>query len=293
MRTTSISLLAVVVLVASRGSSDCWGGSVRHDRPAAKYRELGQASAFRSVGEVTRPPAPGSNWSAGGSAVLIAPQWVLTAGHVAAYTYWEKHRYRFGGEQYRVVRRVVYPAPSVKPAGLDARLACMAAGADLALVKLDRPVQNVRPAVRYRGNDEVGRTMTKVGYGCIGDGLAGMTVPPTQERRGGNNVIDAAGGKLGELTVSERVLLCDFDHPDDRTLSRLGAPTPLELEMGPAVGDSGGDGPFETVVPGSLWPSNPGISHRREIPMTGALQSTTGPLSRGCAFPPPTTGSTP
>ncbi len=241
MKSPFIAFLTVAILVACQRSLDCRATIIRHDRPAAKYRELGEAPAFQCVGKAAVEPKPGDKTKTFyGSAVLIAPRWVLTAGHVAAKAPPEKMRYTFGGEQYRAIRCVPRPAPQFPGTLREAALAGIAAGADLALVELDRPVRNVRPAERYRGKEEVGRTMTKVGHGCIGDGLAGMKLPPTQEWGGGNNVIDAAGAKLGKLVVSENVLLCDFDHPSDPTLNRLGAPTPLELEVGISKGDSGG-----------------------------------------------------
>jgi hypothetical protein len=171
---------------------------------------------------------------------------------------------------------VVRPRPGAE-AGTDATRGDIVTGGDLALVKLDRPVQKVRPATRYRGKDEVGRTMVKVGYGCIGDGLAGMSLPPTQERLGGRNVIDAAGGTLEKVSVTEDVLVYDFDHPDDPTWNQLGDPKPLELEIGQSVGDSGGgwfvldNGCWKLVAITSRFLPNRGAPRNNNIPKYGSI----------------------
>lgn len=232
-----VPLLAAVQLVVGNGVNPCIGGIIRHDRPAAAYKHLGERKAFQCVGEVTFVEEPGERAGRAG-AVLVAPRWALTAGHVAAKTDPGKQRYTFGNEQYRAIRRVLHPGFKPESTDPETRLATTAAGADLALVRLDRPVANIRPATRYRGENEVGQTMTKVGYGVIGNGL-GRVHPAAQKRRGGNNVIDAAGAKFGHVTYSERVLLFDFDHPNDPTLNRLGTSIPLELEIGGSPGDSG------------------------------------------------------
>ena len=165
----------------------------------------------------------------------------------------------------------------LKSADEAGRQIATADGTDIALIELDRAVQNVKPANRYRGSNEIGKTMTKVGYGCIGDGLAGMSVPPTQERRGGNNVIDAAGGKFKDWTVSENVLVCDFDDPHDTKLNQLGDTKPVDLEIGLSVGDSGcgwfinDDGSWKLVAIASGFLPNEGEPRDRNNPKYGAV----------------------
>jgi len=173
-----ISLGAVMLVLAWGGFCNCSAGIIRHDRRAEAYQQLGKAEDFPCVREVVPDRGPDDPWKDRSSAVLITPRWVLTASHVTAKGL-ERQRYMFGGQEYRAVRCVKRPGPKAKAAGQGAALAGIAAGADLALVQLDRPVRHVRPAERYRGDAEVGRTITKVGYGCIGDGLAGIKLPPT------------------------------------------------------------------------------------------------------------------
>lgn len=276
------ALFVATVIFVTQHLPFCWGGIIRHDRPAEKYRESKASGIFESVGCVTFVQTPDQRWRPCASAVLVAPRWALTAGHVAVAEPLEKQRYHFGGESYRAVRRVPYPDVGV---GDRAKLLLVAArGADLALVQLDRVVENIRPATRYRGKDEVGRTMTKVGYGCIGDGLTGMSLPdgqPIQERRQGNNVIDTAGGTFRKLSVNEHVLVCDFDHPNDPTWNQTGEPVPLDLEIGQSVGDSGGgwfiehDGSWRLVAISCVILPNEGEPRNTNVPKYGSVMAGT------------------
>jgi len=271
--TARVSLNTAILIFAWGWSCGCLAGIIRHDRPAEAYQKLGKAQQFQCVGEVVRDRKPDERRMPSFSAVLVAPRWALTARHIAVREL-EKHRYIFGGQEYRAVRCVTRPVQIVIEAGQDVALAGIAAGDDIALVQLDRPVTNVKPAERYRGNAELGRIMTKVGYGCIGDGLTGMKLPvtpETQERRAGQNVIDLAGGMVGKLAVSNHVLAVDFDHPTDPALNQLGDPAPLELEIGVSSGDSGGgwfiaeNGSWKLVaigagfLPSTAQPPGPGM----------------------------------
>jgi Trypsin len=218
----------------------CAAAIIRHDRKAADYIKVGEEKAFRCAGKAGVKPL-GKAASFHGGAVLVSPQWVLTAGHIAARIELERLRFQFGDQQYRAVRVVHHPDFTPRwMENKESRIASLAAGADLALVELEKPVAEIAPAVRYRGDDEVGKIVTVVGEGCIGDGKAGIGVPPVLERRGGHNVIDSAGGKLGEIVLSDRVLMFDFDDPNDESRNQLGSPMPLELEVSIAQGDSGG-----------------------------------------------------
>lgn len=273
-----IPLIAGACIVAAP-FRDTHAGIIRHDRDAAKYRALGENKAFESVGEVTfdRPARGDNGWRPSACAVLIAPQWVLTAGHVGNKPPMESQCYTFNGEVYRAVRVVSRPGFDPKGRGDAAALAAISAGADLALVRLDRPVEGVKLAVRYRGKDEVGRTMTQISYGVAGDGKSGIKLPLKNERWGGNNVIDAAGGKFKDLTVTDRVLIYDFDDPDDATLNQLGDAKPVELEIGLSMGDSGGgwfievDGEWQLVAIQSGGLPNEGEPRTTNNPRYGSL----------------------
>jgi hypothetical protein len=199
---------------------------IRHDVDVERYRELGHRLEFASVGRYSTSRTS-ADYAAG---VLIAPTWVLTAAHFPE----ERTVWLFGNELYETKRIVRHPR-LVPGAGEQ-----QWTGWDLALIELDRPVTGVRPAARYRGENEVGKLVTKIGYGYLGDGVNGLKSPPVAERLAGQNVIDAAGGRLGSRTFGPDVLVFDFDSPLSSETNRFGSPTPVALEIGGAKGDSGG-----------------------------------------------------
>ncbi|MBI4563480.1 MAG: trypsin-like serine protease [Planctomycetes bacterium] len=225
--------------VGSVVGSICWAGIIRHDREAAEYRKLGREEAFQCVGQACWKPL-GKPAVLRGGAVLISPRWVLTAGHIAIQAPLHRLRFRFRDEDYRAVKMLPHPRFDRKAHAEGALRAAGAGVVDLALVELDRPVKNVELAVRYRGRDEVGQVATIVGNGSVGDGKAGLQVPPSFERLGGRNVIDGAGGRFGEVTLPAHVLLFDFDDPNNPAGNQLGGKEPLPLEIGTSKGDSGG-----------------------------------------------------
>lgn len=206
-------------------------GMIRHDVTIEKYRELGARPEYACVGRYSSTPT-GTDYAAG---VLIAPKWVLTASHFITDTsYW-----KFGDKIYEGTRVIFHPG--LKPDATERQWS----GFDLALVELTTPVTDVKPASRYYDDREVGLVVTKIGYGYTGNGLTGLFTPRVAERLGGQNMIDAAGGAFEGRTFSDRVLVFDFDSPD-QSVNVLGSSTPLDLEVGGSKGDSGG-GTFVTI----------------------------------------------
>lgn len=202
------------------------GGMIRHDVDVERYRELGSKAEFRCVGRYSST-AESNDYASG---VLISPQWLLTAAHFLG----EQSVWKFGDETYTSKRVVKHP--KLKPGSSENQWN----GWDLALVELDRPVTKIAPATRYRAQAEVGSIITKIGYGYQGDGQNGMKSPPVQQRLGGQNVIEAAGGTFEDRTFGPDVLVFDFDSPTSAESNRFGSPEPLPLEIGGAKGDSGG-----------------------------------------------------
>ena len=168
----------------------------RHDRDDARYVELGA----RFPAAVTVLPD--------GSGVLIAPDWVLTAGHVARGVAKRSPRVEIDGREHEVAR--VFVHPKWREMGPH----------DVGLLQLTSPAQRVTPAELYTADDEVGQVVTFVGRGDTGTGLTG---PQTADgkKRGATNRVES---------VDDDWIFFNFDEGDDAT--------DLEGVSGP--GDSGG-----------------------------------------------------
>jgi Trypsin len=145
-----------------------------------------------------------------GDATLIAPEWLLTAGHIGN----AMQRGRgpaailIAGAEYHAARIVVHP--DWRELGPN----------DVALIRLDRAVSGIAPLPLYRGDDEPGRIATLVGHGASGVG--------TDRVRGDDG---RARGATSEVdSVDAHWLYFSFDAPPGGT----------ELEGAPGAGDSGG-----------------------------------------------------
>ena len=201
-------------------------GIIRHDTELSKYRELGNRPEFTSVGRYSES-VESTDYAVG---VLIAPKWVLTAQHFVQDTsFW-----KFGDTFYKTKRIIKHP--EIKPNSEETQWN----GWDMALIELEEPVLDIVPAKRYYGNQELGQTITKIGYGFVGNGKTGMDNPRKQEKLGGQNVVDAIGGTFEGRNFSTNVMVCDFDSPESPEFNHFGSAIPLELEIGGSKGDSGG-----------------------------------------------------
>ena len=202
-------------------------GAIRDDVPDEQYVKLAQEPQFASVGLILKNDEPNA------SAVLIDSRWVLTAGHEVFGQEAASFSVRFDESTYPVQEIILYPG--YQEAGV------LGHNGDLALLRLDRPVEGVPPAIIYRGTQEQGKVGTIVGYGRSGSGASIITSPtPVGTKRAGQNMIDGIGTVVDGRDIPDNLLISDFDHPRDSTLNRIGDVEPLGLEYCPVGGDSGG-----------------------------------------------------
>lgn len=214
MKQNILFILFVIV------SSILWAGSIRHDVEDSLYMNLGNSSAYASVGRFMGT-TPTSSYSASG--VLIASNWVLTAAHVVDQA--TSLNFTIGNTVYSSTQWIAH-------SNWDGNASH---GYDIALVKLDTNVSGIVAAQRYKGTNETGKVATYVGYGMTGTGLTGATTFDAQ-KRAGQNVIDG-GIRVGKTTG---ILLSDFDNPLSSSDNSYGSSTPLGMEYLIAPGDSGG-----------------------------------------------------
>ncbi len=172
----------------------------RHDLDSAEF--LLPEDSFPAVFDV---------YERNGGATLIAPQWAITAAHVARSLPQDgSHSVTINGAAYAVEE--VYIHPDWEQIHIN----------DIALFKLSKPVTGVDPIPLYRDDDEVGQTAIIVGRGDFGTGLTGATEIDGQLRRATNIVEKIESGSIWFR----------FDEPESPNI------TPFEGVAGP--GDSGG-----------------------------------------------------
>ena len=242
-----LSVLFALVLPSVVG--DVHAISRRHDVSDSRYALL--ANSYPSVGKF-------NNGFSNGSGVLVAPQWVLTASHNLMFQS-APFTFEIGGESYRIdwSKRHFAALPHPYTASFNH---------DIALAHLERPVNHVAPAKLYFGNHEVGMVVTIVGYGMAGDGLHGVPIDPSQQqKRAGQNVIDATGNFDGHQVTVDRsgtLIFFDFDNPAGVAKAKNwfgGSDTPLALEGMSTSGDSGGGVFVETPAGTKLIGINSGV----------------------------------
>jgi hypothetical protein len=190
----------------------------RHDVDQSHFRRVGERFR-RTVVSANIPDKTGVPQLHNGMGTLIAPTWVLTAGHVAIdakpghpkAVVKGRHHFIVDGRPYPVADVVLHP-------GFEANRGEY----DIALVKLGKPVRGGRAACLYGADDELGKVVINVGMGLPGTGLTGPQSPDRVLRGATARVSRAEKSRMGWA----------FRAPEEREV------TPLEGISGP--GDSGG-----------------------------------------------------
>ena len=198
------SQIALFILLVFAGCVEAV--TIRRDRDESDYFDLADQYQYECVCQL----------NCGGSGILIAPTYVLTAAHILQ-----------GVDAVSIVVsfkdspiRSTAASYEVNPDFLTVVL-----GSDIAVIRLQEPILDVTPAELYSGTDEVGKLAIIVGYGIGGDGISGA-VGGTNEKRAGHNVIDAI-----DATKLYRCLVADFDNPDNPLDSSLGSSIPRNLVL--------------------------------------------------------------
>jgi hypothetical protein len=145
-----------------------------------------------------------------GHGVLIAPQWVVTAAHVARMHHVQE--IMLNGLPRQVESVIVHSGYKVPPEALVKEALASGNGTklreflalsdDIALVKLKTPVSDVKPIALYRGSDEVGKTVQLIGKGATGNGNIGVEPhsPHRTTLRRAFNVISGADARYLSYT---------------------------------------------------------------------------------------------
>lgn len=195
------------------------------DSPAARVDANVSSSPFAGVAAIS---INGSTFSG----VVIAPQYILTAGHVAAAgsasamqvtlnqgpTAWTS----------AVVAATTYPTYSFP---YD----------DLGILQLATPVPAGVPIYTlYSGPLQTGLVLVLAGYGASGNGNVGVSVGPASSiKRTGQNALDVLTPTLDTSGLTSSFFEYDFDGPSGN--GPLGGPTlGNAIETMVAYGDSGG-----------------------------------------------------
>lgn len=201
-----ILLFAVSLLLYPHHIS---AGTRRHDVPDHKYLEYGQQ--YESVIKLDLViHEKDRTLKAAGSAIIIAPNWILTAGHVVELS--DDLSFVFNNQQYIIDKKFIYPGfDSNNPATNNT---------DIALCHVIEPVKLKYYPELYDQENELGKICGIVGYGITGDGNTGA-VTMDSRKRAGSNII---------TSVNDSIIICDMDKTTNTT----------ELEFLISHGDSGG-----------------------------------------------------
>jgi secreted trypsin-like serine protease len=185
-------------------SGTVFSGTIDPNTDDSKYVEYGKK--FHSVVKICCFDGKGMSC---GSAVVIAPDWIITAAHVVENCH--SWTVSIGEEKYNVDKMIPHAEYKTEIFGHN----------DIALGHLEKPINlDFYPAI-YEKSDEVGRICSISGWGFTGTFNTGTKFNDGQ-RRGGSNFIDK---------IERKVLICSPSRKHEKM---------TELEYIICSGDSGG-----------------------------------------------------
>lgn len=213
-----------------------FAGVFRDDVKEDAHFKLAEEQQFKCVGRVYFADKPKS------SCVLISTTHILVAAHTIYFsntlakkglqadrTDISSFKFNFDGTEYKA-KNIIHPPQNGQNSS----------DYDIAIVELDKPVDNITPAAINRSFDELNSRVVGVGFGDAGSitpkGFLKNEI--SGRRNAGENVIDKIGGI--EFNNRPGMLYFDFDSPTNPSVSKMGSSTPLALEYCPIGGDSGG-----------------------------------------------------
>ena len=251
------------------GRSDITPIAGSYTDPADPYNILAQSFPF--VGQLGG--TVGTN-STRPTAVLIAPDYILTAAHNVTgsgyndpsngnTTIYTPSVVRFPGSSPNTF--IEYTIDTVTTANVhpswvyynDGNIADWR-GSDLAVLHLNTSVVGITPVGLYTGSIEVGQNAVVAGFGNWGNGDVGGNNPSFSPdgadyfiAKAGTNVIDGTADQLGSVGAnygstypfSSDYLITDFDNPNGLTnsLSALGSSSTATMDEAMiSANDSGG-----------------------------------------------------
>jgi len=181
-----------------------YAGTIDPDTPDANYIEYGLQ--FDYVVKISC--SNGSEFYCG-SAVVIAPEWIITAAHVVENC--NSWNISIGKEKYIIDKMIIHSKYDSNIFGYH----------DIAMGHLSKPIKlDFYPEI-YEDNNEVGKTCSIAGWGFSGTFNTG-TKFNDGKRRAGLNIIDK---------TERTVLICSPSRKNEKI-------TPLEYMI--CSGDSGG-----------------------------------------------------
>lgn len=199
----------VIICLFILFSNYIFAGTRRHDVADSRYTDY--AKQYESVIKLDLCILEKDKKIHGsGSAVIIKPHWIITAGHVAELS--DDLSFIFNDKLYTIDYKVIYPGFDVKNPATNNN--------DIAVCHIKEAVVIKNYPELYSDRLELGKVCGIVGYGITGDGNSGAKTMDSKKRAGSNII----------TSVNDDILICDMDKYTNST----------ELEFLISHGDSGG-----------------------------------------------------